>query len=153
MKLPNTILSLFAAIAASVLGIIVARSIPSAVFPELVFPRAIILADSGELPAAQVQVAVTRPLEEAAYSVPGTSLVRSTTTRGSAEIDVSFANGADPTVAFQMLNARARRGPRISAARHDLQFAAADHRNISDSGTEPQLENPHAARTDRHRLL
>ena len=39
-------------------------------------------------------VAVTRPLEEAAYGVIGVTLVRSTTTRGSAEIDVTFYEGS-----------------------------------------------------------
>jgi CzcA family heavy metal efflux pump len=98
-------LALFAVLLVSALGIILAPSIPSAVFPELVFPRAIIMADSGDLPAAQMQVTVTRPLEEAAYAVVGTSLVRSTTTRGSTEIDVTFSEGSDPTTAFQLLNA------------------------------------------------
>jgi multidrug efflux pump subunit AcrB len=92
MSRRSTILSRFAVIALSVLGVILAQSIPNAVFPEFVFHRAIILADSAELPASQMLVAVTRPLEEAAYSVPGTTLVRSTTTRGSAEIDVNFGS-------------------------------------------------------------
>ena len=89
----------------SALGVILARSIPNAVFPEFVFHRAIILADSAELPANQMLVAVTRPLEDAAYSVPGTSLVRSTTTRGSAEIDVYFTEASDPTTSFELLGA------------------------------------------------
>ena len=67
MSRSSTILSLFAVIALSVLGVILAQSIPNAVFPEFVFHRAIILADSAELPASQMLVAVTRPLEEAAY--------------------------------------------------------------------------------------
>ena len=33
-------------------------------FPEMKFRRATILADSGDLPAEQMLVAVTRPLEE-----------------------------------------------------------------------------------------
>jgi CzcA family heavy metal efflux pump len=101
----NTILAVFAVVVTSALGIVLARSIPSAVFPELVFPRAIVLADSGELPSEQMLVAVTRPLEEAAYSAIGTKLVRSTTTRGSAEIDVTFTDSTDPIVGFQLLNA------------------------------------------------
>src|SRR5579859_6135152 len=103
MSRRTTILSLFAVIAMSALGVILARSIPNAVFPEFVFHRAIILADSAELPADQMLVAVTRPLEDAAYSVPGTSLVRSTTTRGSAEIDVYFTEASDPTTSFELL--------------------------------------------------
>jgi CzcA family heavy metal efflux pump len=101
----NPVLAVFAALAAAGLGIVLAGSIPSAVFPEMTFNRAIILADSSDLPPEQVLVAVTRPLEEAAYGVVGVSLVRSTTTRGSAEVDVTFADGANPTQTFQLLNA------------------------------------------------
>src|ERR1700735_3465063 len=91
--------------AASVLGIILARTIPSAVFPEIIFRRATILADSGDLPADQMLASVTRPLEESAYSIPGVELVRSTTTRGSSEMGVSFGEDSDLQVGFQMLSA------------------------------------------------
>ncbi|HEV2170833.1 MAG TPA: efflux RND transporter permease subunit, partial [Candidatus Binatus sp.] len=101
----SSTLAVLSVIAASVLGVILARTIPSAVFPEMIFRRATILADSGDLPAEQMLASVTRPLEESAYSVPGVSLVRSTTTRGSAEIDVTFGEDSDPQTSFQMLNA------------------------------------------------
>jgi CzcA family heavy metal efflux pump len=100
----NSSLALCAVIAASILGAILARSIPSAVFPQIQFNRSIVLADSGDLPPEQMLVAVTRPLEEAAYGVMGVSLVRSTTTRGSSEIDVTFSEGSDPVASFQLLN-------------------------------------------------
>jgi multidrug efflux pump subunit AcrB len=105
MKSGNTSLTLFAVAAATLLGLILARTIPSAVFPEITFNRAIILANSGDLPAAQMLVGVTRPIEEVAYGVQGVSLVTSTTTRGSSEIDVTFSERADPTSAYQLLNA------------------------------------------------
>ncbi len=101
----NSVLALCATIAAAVLGLLLARSIPSAVFPEIQFNRAIITADSGDLPRQQMLVAVTRPLEEAAYGVVGVRLVRSTTTRGSAEIDVDFDESIDSVSGFQLLNA------------------------------------------------
>ncbi len=104
MNRGNSILALFAVLAASIVGAIAARSIPSAVFPEIQFNRAIILADAGELPAEQMMVAVTRPLEETAYGVSGVSVVRSITTRGSSEIDVAFVEGGDPVSTFQLLN-------------------------------------------------
>jgi multidrug efflux pump subunit AcrB len=104
MKRGNSALALCAVLAAAILGAITARAIPSAVFPEIQFNRAIILYDAGNLPAEQMLVAVTRPLEEAAYGVTGVSLVRSATTRGSGEIDVAFAERADPVAAFQLLN-------------------------------------------------
>ncbi|HVN63054.1 MAG TPA: efflux RND transporter permease subunit, partial [Candidatus Binataceae bacterium] len=105
MTTRTSTLAIFTTIAASVLGIILARNIPSSVFPEITFRRAIILADSGDLPAQPMLASVTRPLEEAAYGVPGVALVRSTTTRGSAEIDVTFARSADPENSFELLNA------------------------------------------------
>ncbi|HEY6420011.1 MAG TPA: efflux RND transporter permease subunit [Candidatus Binataceae bacterium] len=100
-----SILTLMVVAALSALGVILAFSIPSAVFPEITFNRAIILADSGDLPMEQMLVAVTRPLEEAAYGVVGVSLVRSTTTRGSSEVDVTFSETVDPTTSYQLLNA------------------------------------------------
>ena len=101
----SSTLAVLSVLAASVLGVILARTIPSAVFPEMTFRRATILADSGDLPADQMLASVTRPLEEDVYTVPGVSLVRSTTTRGSAEVDVTFGEDADPQVSFQLLNA------------------------------------------------
>jgi len=101
----NSSLALCAVVAASILGALLARSIPSAVFPQVQFNRAIVLADSGDLPPEQMLVAVTRPLEEAAYGVIGVQLVRSTTTRGSSEIDVTFNEVTDPVSSFQLLNA------------------------------------------------
>src|SRR5215471_15947607 len=91
-----SLLALCGVIAGSILGLVLARSIPSAVFPQIQFNRAIILADSGDLPSAQMLVSVTRPLEQAAYGAMNVSQVRSTTTRGSSEIDVTFAERSDP---------------------------------------------------------
>jgi CzcA family heavy metal efflux pump len=105
VKRANPTLAVLAVVAASVLGVILAFTIPSAVFPQITFNRAIILADSGDLPAPQMLVAVTRPLEEAAYGVIGVTLVRSTTTRGSSEIDVNFGESADALSSYQLLNA------------------------------------------------
>jgi CzcA family heavy metal efflux pump len=104
MSRSNSLLALFAVLAASILGALAAFSIPSAVFPEIQFDRAIILAEAGELPAEQMMVAVTRPLEETAYGVSGVRFVRSTTTRGASEIDVAFVEGSDPVSTFQLLN-------------------------------------------------
>ena len=101
----NTILALCGVAALTALGLILATTIPSAVFPEIQFNRAIIMADSGDLPPDQMLVAVTRPLEQAAYGAIGVRLVRSTTTRGSSEIDVEFSENSDPVQSFELLNA------------------------------------------------
>ncbi|HEY2523609.1 MAG TPA: efflux RND transporter permease subunit [Candidatus Binataceae bacterium] len=134
MSRRSTLLSLFAVIALSALGAVLARSIPNAVFPEFVFHRAIILADSAELPASQMLVAVTRPLEEAAYSVAGTTLVRSTTTRGSAEIDVNFSENSDPTTSFELL------GAALSEARAHLPPGTTVNTRLLTTGTFPILD-------------
>ncbi len=105
MTRSSSTLAVLSVLAAGVLGIVLAGTIPSAVFPEITFRRATILADSGDLPAQQMLASVTRPLEEAAYTVVGVTLVRSTTTRGSAEIDVTFGEDVDPQISFQTLSA------------------------------------------------
>jgi CzcA family heavy metal efflux pump len=134
MSRRNTILSLFTVIALSVLGVILAQSIPNAVFPEFVFHRAIILADNTEIPAGQMLAAVTRPLEEAAYNVAGTTLVRSATTRGSAEIDVNFAEDSDPTTSFELL------GAALAEARSHLPPGTTVDTRLLSTGTFPILD-------------
>ncbi len=104
MTRSTSTLAVLSVLAASVLGVILAGTIPSSVFPEITFRRATILADSGDLPAEQMLASVTRPLEEAAYGVVGVTVVRSTTTRGSAEIDVTFGEDTEPQIAFQTLS-------------------------------------------------
>src|SRR5258705_3568308 len=63
----------------TVVGIYEATSIPVAVFPTTNFPRIIIGVDNGVTPIEQMEVTITRPLEEAAPAVPGLEDVRSTT--------------------------------------------------------------------------
>ena len=105
MTRTNYTLAILAVVAASVLGTILALSIPSAVFPEMQFNRMIVMADSGDLPPEQMLVSVTRVLESAVYGVNGVVLVRSTTTRGSAEIDVTFGQSTNVVNTFQLVNA------------------------------------------------
>jgi CzcA family heavy metal efflux pump len=123
-----------AVVVASVLGLIAAWSIPSAIFPEIQFNRAIVIAESGDLPPEQMMVAVTRPLEEAAYGVAGVRLVRSTTTRGSSEIDVDFVEGGDPVADFQLLNSA------IAEARKNLPADTGVDTRLLTSGTFPILD-------------
>ena len=130
----SSALAVFLALGAASLGALFAWSIPSSVFPELIFPRAIILADSPGLPREQMLVAVSRPLEEAAYGVPGTTLVRSTTSRGSAEIDVTFAENSDPLSGFQLLNAA------VADIRGQLPAETELKSRLLSTGTFPVLE-------------
>ena len=70
-------------------GIYEATTIPVAVFPTTNFPRIVIGIDNGVMPIEQMEVTITRAVEEAVRSVPGLEDVRSVTSRGSAEIVIS----------------------------------------------------------------
>jgi CzcA family heavy metal efflux pump len=71
-------------------GIYMAFQVPISVFPETNFPRVVIGVDNGVMPVEQMQVTITKPIEDAVNSVPGLVTVRSTTSRGSAEISLFF---------------------------------------------------------------
>jgi len=80
-------------------------NLPVALFPDVSFPRVRVDIDAGDRPATQMVVAVTTPVEEAIRRVRGVRDVRSTTSRGSAEINVTFDWGADMGRAFLDVNA------------------------------------------------
>ncbi len=84
-------------------GIVSLFEMPISLFPNIDFPRIVILADNGEEPANRMMIDVTRPLEEASRAVPGVTLVKSMTSRGSCEIDVSFKWGTDVIQALELL--------------------------------------------------
>ena len=88
-----------------VVGSYLAFQIPVAVFPNTDFPRIVVGIDNGVSPIGQMQVAVTRPVEEAMNSVPGLSRVRSTTSRGSAEVNLFFNWNVDMFQTLQYVNA------------------------------------------------
>ena len=71
-------------------GHYLAFQVPISVFPETNFPRVVIGVDNGVMPVEQMQVTITKPIEDAVNSVPGLRTVRSTTSRGSAEISLFF---------------------------------------------------------------
>ena len=86
-------------------GVFLAFQIPIAVFPETNFPRIVIGVDNGVMPVEQMQVMITQPIEAAVNSVPGLETVRSTTSRGSAEISLFFNWNVDMFQTLQRVNA------------------------------------------------
>ena len=78
---------------------------PIAVFPETNFPRVVIGVDNGVMPVEQMEVTITRPIEDAVNSVPGLVTVRSTTSRGSAEVSLFFDWSVDMFQTLQLVNA------------------------------------------------
>lgn len=98
---------LFLAFMLAVGGIASAFLMPVALFPNVAFPRVQLTVDAGDRPADQMAIEVTTPVEEAVRRVRGVRDVRSTTTRGSADIAVTFDWGADMAAALQEVNAAA----------------------------------------------
>ena len=106
-----------------------AFQIPVAVFPNTDFPRIVVGIDNGVSPIGQMQVAVTRPVEEAMNSVPGLARVRSTTSRGSAEVNLFFDWNVDMFQTLQYVNAALARvqptlPPTAKLTSNRLTFAA-----------------------------
>ena len=91
------------------IGVYLAFTIPVAVFPSTDFPRIVIGVDNGVAPIEQMQVMVTRPLEEAVNTVPGLDHVRSITSRGSAEINLYFNWGVNMFQTLELVNAAVAR--------------------------------------------
>ncbi len=85
----------FIAVVLCLAGIFSALRTPSSVFPQTNFPRIVIMANNGIMPANEMMATITRPIEEAMKSIPGVTSVRSSTTRGAAIINVLFNWGTD----------------------------------------------------------
>lgn len=64
-------------------------------FPEVLFPRVTVIANAGQQPVDRMMITVTKPLESAVKKVPGVTIVKSSTSRGSCVIEVYFKWGMD----------------------------------------------------------
>jgi CzcA family heavy metal efflux pump len=95
----------FFAILLTAAGVYLAFKVPISVFPETNFPRVVIGVDNGVMPVEQMQVTITRPIEDAVNSVPGLQSVRSTTSRGSAEVSLFFDWNVDMVLSQQLVDA------------------------------------------------
>src|SRR5271156_1501811 len=85
----------FIVLALCAAGAYSALHMPSALFPQTDFPRVIIMVTSGVMPADEMMANVTRPIEEAMKEIPGCQTIRSSTGRGTAEIDLFFSWDVD----------------------------------------------------------
>jgi len=104
----RSILTLAAALALA--GVAAALSLPIGLYPDASFPRVRINIDAGSQPATQMVLQTTQPIEQAVRAVPGVVDLRSTTSRGSAQITVDFAWGTDMTTATLNVNAAMAQG-------------------------------------------
>jgi multidrug efflux pump subunit AcrB len=113
----------------TVVGVYEALTLPVAVFPTTNFPRIIIGVDNGVMPIEQMEIAVTRPLEEAVRAVPGLEDVRSVSSRGSAEINLFFNWNVDMLETLQLVDAAVSRvqsslPPTTQIQTHRLDFSS-----------------------------
>ncbi len=135
---------IFIILALAAFGVYLAMSIPIAVFPATNFPRIIVGIDNGVMPIDQMQVTITRPIEEAVNSVPGLDHVNSVTSRGSAEVDLFFTWSVDMFQTLQYVNAAVARAqttlpPTATVAVNRMTFAAFPIMGYSlTSSTVPQ---------------
>jgi len=91
---------LFFLIALGLGGALSIQRMPVGLFPPTTFPRVVVSVESGDRPATRMEVEVTVPIEEALRAVPGLRRVRSTTSRGAAEVSIDFAWGEDMIAAM-----------------------------------------------------
>jgi CzcA family heavy metal efflux pump len=89
-------------------------TLPAGIYPEVTYPRIVVLALGGTFEAEQMTVAVTRPLEEALSGVLGLRRIRTLTVRGSAQLSLDFQPNVDMQFALSQVQGR------LAAARGSL---------------------------------
>lgn len=80
-------------------GLFAATRLPVALFPHIDYPRVVVSIDAGDRDPEQMAALITRPAEVALRAVPGVTQLRSTTSRGTAEIALGFEWGSDMVAA------------------------------------------------------
>jgi CzcA family heavy metal efflux pump len=95
-------------------GVFCYTKLQTSLFPEITFPKIKIIADEGLQPVNKMMITVTKPLENAIKQVPDLQVVRSTTSRGSAEISAYMDWSADIDLSKEQIESQ------ISKIRGDL---------------------------------
>ena len=86
-------------------GVFAAWKLPVGLFPNIDFPRIVVNIDAGDRPLDRMVVEVTQPLEKALRAVPEVIGIRTTSTRGSADVSISFAWGTDMVASLLQVQA------------------------------------------------
>ncbi len=120
---------IFFTLIAAIAGGYFAFQMPVAVFPHTSFPRVVIGIDNGVMPVEQMEVTITRQVENSINTVPGLTTVRSITSRGQAEVDLFFNWNVDMVQTLQMVNSavaqiRQELPPTAQIATYRLGFAS-----------------------------
>ncbi|MCD6202143.1 MAG: efflux RND transporter permease subunit [Bacteroidales bacterium] len=96
---------IFTALLLSAIGFYLIYKIPEGVFPDATFPRIAVEVDYGLAPLKEMEMQVVKPIEEAAMMVEGVRTVRSSISRGSAEVNIDFQWNQDMFRAYQLVQA------------------------------------------------
>ena len=102
------------------LGALSIFALPSGIYPEMTFPRVVVVAHAGQLSPELVEAQITRPLEQALAVVPGVRHVRARTIRGAVELSLQLTDDADPLT----------RAVRVSAPRSITSSCRAARRRV-----------------------
>jgi CzcA family heavy metal efflux pump len=97
---------IFIFLATFLLGFYSIYVLPSGIYPDVAFPRIVVIAERGEDSVENMLIGVTKPLEQAVNVVPGLTRVRSKTIRGGSELSLDFAEKTDMTEALSQTRAR-----------------------------------------------
>lgn len=96
----------FLALGLAASGALVATRMPSGIYPEMEYPRIVVVARGGDSPAELTQATLGRPLETALATVQGIERVRARAIRGAVELSLQFAPGSDMWRALQLTESR-----------------------------------------------
>lgn len=140
---------LFLIILLAAAGVVLAWKLPVALFPHVDFPRVVVSLDAGDRPADQMVIAVTRPVEQAVRGVPGVTGLRSSTSRGSAELSINFRWGDDMVASMLQVESAINQilpalpaGTRFLARRMDpTVFPVAAYSVTSDTLSQVELRD------------
>jgi multidrug efflux pump subunit AcrB len=91
-----------------VAGLYSVLQLPSSIYPEVEFPRIIVVAEGLQLEPRNMVTAVARPLEDAVSALQNVQVARVTSraVRGSAEVSIQFAPNTDMELALQLVQAK-----------------------------------------------
>jgi CzcA family heavy metal efflux pump len=90
----------------SALGIASMLRMPSGIYPEVAFPRIVVISQTPGLAVKDVEIAITRPIEEAVGIVLGVNRVQAKSVRGASELNIDFDPGTDMIQALNDVRAR-----------------------------------------------
>src|SRR6266850_1270188 len=91
-----------------VAGLYSVSQLPSSIYPEVEFPRIVVVAEGVQLEPRNMVTAVARPLEDAFSALQNVEVARVTSraVRGSAEISIQFAPNTDMELALQLVQTK-----------------------------------------------